>query len=1134
MTNISLKNFFILLIIIIIPYTLSGELNTKLDIHTYINHQISTNILPIENFIEVKDEISIPYSQYSENFRDNKTISFKFKLHSGLKILSHSKNVSVVPIERKEKTIYSAYVLNIKSPKKKRDKLTLKFTLTYKGKINHPIKNSGEEYARAFSETPGLITKEGIYLSSSSFWYPVFKDKLVTFSIKTIMPLNWISVSQGTRIINRTDKNFNISKWDSPEPMDDIYLIAAKFQEFLLKVGKVNIIAFLRSNDDTLANKYLETTGQYLNMYQKLIAKYPFTKFALIENFWETGYGMPSFTLLGPKVIRFPFILHSSYPHELLHNWWGNSVYVDYKTGNWCEGLTVYYADHLIKEQRGQGASYRRDSLKGFTDYVNDKNDFPLSKFINRYNSSSSAIGYGKSMMLFNALRLNLGDKLFVKGIAAFYNENKFKKASFNDIRISMEKATGKKLKNIFDQFVFRKGAPILSLSNVEVKQISKKFQLSFKIKQTQKEMPYSSLIPVAIYLENNKKAKIEKIKFSQREQMFSFTFNNKPLRIEIDPEFDVFRKLDINEIPPTLSKIFGAKKVLIILPEKAPADLLKAYTELAIRWAKNKSSKVTYIKDSELNELPADKALWLFGRENKFSEIIRKNIKKYNSKLDDNYTYFSKKKFSLNEKSIVITIKNPIDPSKGIAYLSVDRADAMQGLGRKLPHYSKYSYLTFEGSEPVNIFKGQWKTVNSPLVYDFSKGAANSKSLPKRKALANLPAVFSENKLLDHIKFLSSGKLRGRGIGTNEIEIAGKYIADNFKKFGLKPLPEKTDFSQTWNIKSGPDNKKIQLKNIIGIIPGTKKEYETEAVILSAHYDHLGLGWPDVRKGNKGKIHYGADDNASGVSVLLELARSMSKMKPERAIVFIAFTAEENGLLGSKYFLSQLNKDEKSGIMAIINLDTVGRLFKKKPLVLGATSSREWKFIFMGTGYTTGIESELVDETLDSSDQASFINNGIPGIQLFSGGHFDYHRPTDTFEKIDSSGMVKIATLAKEIAVYLSSRKDPLTFTGKGKVKLNNDSKKKGTKRRARTGFMPDFSFKGIGVKIGGISSNSPAFHSGLLKGDIIISLNKKQTHNLKEYSTVLKSLNPGDSVQLVFIRDKKEHEVKITLEER
>ncbi len=144
---------------------------------------------------------------------------------------------------------------------------------------------------------------------------------------------------------------------------------------------------FFADSDDKLADKYLKMTGVYLKMYEDMLGPYPYSKFALVENFWETGYGMPSFTLLGEKIIRFPFIIYSSYPHELLHNYWGNSVYVDYDKGNWCEGITAYMADHMLKEQRGQGADYRRNTLEKFTDFVNTDNDFPLSEFLNRQQS---------------------------------------------------------------------------------------------------------------------------------------------------------------------------------------------------------------------------------------------------------------------------------------------------------------------------------------------------------------------------------------------------------------------------------------------------------------------------------------------------------------------------------------------------------------------------------------------------------------------------------------------------------------------------------------------------------------------------------------------------------------------------
>ena len=267
------------------------------------------------------------------------------------------------------------------------------FTLKYNGTINYPIEQLGEEYARGFSQTPGIIDEKGVYLAGSTFWVPWFSNEWISFELTVTVPRDWNVVSQGNRTLNETKNESHVIRWDSPEPMEEIYLIAAQFTEYSKSAGSIDVMAFLRTPDEALANKYLEATAQYLEMYRKLVGPYPFTKFALVENFWETGYGMPSFTLLGEQIIRFPFILNSSYPHELLHNYWGNSVYVDFKTGNWCEGLTAYMADHLIAEQRGQGEEYRRSTLQKYTDYVKSSNDFPLSEFGSRYNASSEAIG---------------------------------------------------------------------------------------------------------------------------------------------------------------------------------------------------------------------------------------------------------------------------------------------------------------------------------------------------------------------------------------------------------------------------------------------------------------------------------------------------------------------------------------------------------------------------------------------------------------------------------------------------------------------------------------------------------------------------------------------------------------------
>ena len=276
-----------------------------------------------------------------------------------------------------------------------------------------------------------------------------------------------------------------------------------KNQEIVQKTLEVkNIIyqAFLRTPDQELADRYLNITSGYLQMYNTLIGDYPYTKFALVENFWETGYGMPSFTLLGEKVIRFPWILFSSYPHELLHNYWGNSVFVNYDEGNWCEGITAYMADHLMQEQRGSGAVYRRNTLQKFTDYVNAENDFPINKFLNRNNSAEEAIGYGKVLMVNNMLRYELGDEVFIKAYQKFYKDNIFKKVSFPEIQKSFEEVSGKDLSAFFKQWIDRKGAPTLSVSNVS----SNGNKVSFTLKQTQNEDVFNIQVPVAIYTEGN------------------------------------------------------------------------------------------------------------------------------------------------------------------------------------------------------------------------------------------------------------------------------------------------------------------------------------------------------------------------------------------------------------------------------------------------------------------------------------------------------------------------------------------------------------------------------------------------------------------------------------------------------
>ncbi|MBC8489688.1 MAG: hypothetical protein H8D45_27020 [Bacteroidetes bacterium] len=679
-----------------------------LGIKTYsqsIHHELNVDLNISDRSIEVIDSVTIP----AKHFNRHDTL-FCF-LNKNLKLQSLNEKYIVSETEQNDTgAIFNKYIIKVSHPVKS----DLKIPLKHYGKITDEITTGAAEYARGFSETDGIITDEGVFMAGSTYWIPLFEEPLFSFNLTVTLRPDWNVVSQGNRTINEIDGDNRKVRYESPEPMEEVYLISAAWTEYEQKAGDVLVQAFLRTPDEELASRYIGVTSNYLKMYESLIGQYPYQKFALIENFWETGYGMPSFTLLGEKVIRFPFILHSSYPHELLHNWWGNSVYVNYENGNWCEGITVYMADHLIKEQRGQGSDYRRTTLQKFTDYVNETNDFPVVEFRSRHNAAEEAIGYGKATMFNHMLRKKLGDEKFVQAYRTFYIDNKFKITSFDDIRKSFEKITDSDLKPFFDQWLLRKGAPEIKLSDVKLEKTGDRFDLEFTLSQIQKEDIFLLNIPVAIYFEDE--VELKNVDLNKRSVTYNYKFQKQPLKIEVDPQFDVFRRLDKAEVPPSLSQVFGNREGMIVLPKNS--SLSEEYSKLAETWkmtqeVQGKSLDIVFDKD--LEKLPDDKAVWIIGFENKFAGVF--------SVQEDYSAYFDEAQTELiNELSetgsLVYAIPNPENNLQTIGFIGTNVKEAVPGLTRLLSHYGKYSYLGFEGERPNNVLKGSFPALNSPLHY--------------------------------------------------------------------------------------------------------------------------------------------------------------------------------------------------------------------------------------------------------------------------------------------------------------------------------------------------------------------------------------------------------------------------------
>lgn len=778
-----------------------------------IHHQLTVKLRPQEHHIEVTDRITLP---------DNSPGVMRFQLNKGLEIHSQTSEFDLIDRSESDNSLYRTF--QIKFPANSNA-----FTLRYSGKIHQALEGYGKEQARGFRDTSGLISAEGAYLAGVSAWYPIFSQQYrLRFNLSVQLPGKWRAVSQGSRQLPASSTENSLIVWDSPQPQQEIYLIAAPFKEYSRKVGETLAMIFLRQADAGLAEKYLNATDRYLRMYEQLIGNYPYQKFALVENFWETGFGMPSFTLLGSKVIRLPFIINSSYPHEILHNWWGNGVYVDYTKGNWSEGLTAYLADYLIKEQQGKAADYRQQSLQKYVDYAAKGRDFPLTQFTGRQSTASEAVGYGKTMMLFHMLRRELGDTLFTQGLQQFYRQYQFQTAAFNDLRLVFEQVSSRSLKDDFKQWVERTGAPELRLGEVKVEQVSDDYTLYLDINQIQAGAAYNLKVPLAITLADNKQALQTTLSMTEKQQRFKIELPAQPVRIDVDPEFDLFRVLAPAEAPPAFTRVFGSQQMLVVVPEQADPELKVAYKVFAKELAKMGPDKVKFVSDSDLAQLPDDQTVVLLGWKNRFIAEMNNALVGYPVQFDQKVMTIDQIEKPYADHSIAITARRTGQNELPISLITLHSPVAMAGLARKLPHYHKYSYLVFSGDEPVNRQKGRWPIRHSPMSLMLS-GDVERGALEQREALIAPPPEFDANRMMDSIDYLSSDELKGRGFGEPGLDLAADYIAEQFRKAGLVPYSNaehgqaesvKESYFHAWWERGGDPERSVRLKNVIGIIP--------------------------------------------------------------------------------------------------------------------------------------------------------------------------------------------------------------------------------------------------------------------------------------------------------------------------
>lgn len=378
------------------------------------------------------------------------------------------------------------------------------------------------------------------------------------------------------------------------------------------------------------------------------------------------------------------------------------------------------------------------------------------------------------------------------------------------------------------------------------------------------------------------------------------------------------------------------------------------------------------------------------------------------------------------------------------------------------------------------------------------------------------------------HIAVLAADSLEGRGTATPGEYKASRYIADWFKKAGLEAKGGNGSFFEPFGVVlhfAGVPHQ-ATARNVVGYLDNQAKQ----TIVIGAHYDHLGRGYQSgsLTPESENVIHNGADDNASGVAGLIELARHFSgnKVKEKYNFLFIAFSGEELGLLGSKFFADHPTIPMESVAM-MVNMDMVGRLDETKGLTIGGWgTSPEWGRLIPALARKNNLKFAVDSSGIGPSDHTSFYLKRKPVLFFFTGVHTDYHKPTDDAEKINAVGEQKILQLIVDLVNELGETSKAITFTEAGNPQKQEDQ----SDFKVTLGVIPDYSFNGRGLRIDAVTKDRPAARAGMEAGDIVTKMGEFPIKDIYDYMKSLGQFEKGQSAEVEVMRKQEIKKLRVT----
>ena len=413
--------------------------------------------------------------------------------------------------------------------------------------------------------------------------------------------------------------------------------------------------------------------------------------------------------------------------------------------------------------------------------------------------------------------------------------------------------------------------------------------------------------------------------------------------------------------------------------------------------------------------------------------------------------------------------------------------------------------------------------------------------------AVSSLPGADSASIRRD-VTWLADDAREGRATGSAGLDSAALYVERRFEALSLKPIALvdtscrascATGFQMRYTARpiaarhTDAPPALLAASNVVGLLRGTDAALADEYVIVGAHMDHLGMSSdfaldPEARNA----IRHGADDNASGVAAVLELARLFKRQPARRSIVFTTFSGEELGLLGSAYW-AEHPPVPLARVRAMVNFDMVGRMHDDKLIVYGVATATELPSIVDAANTAPKLSIAAVGDGFGPSDHSSFYARNLPVLHLFTDLHDDYHRATDVASKINAGGEAQVVAFAERTIRAIADRDAPLTFVRTPAPVARGGSSREGS--NTYLGSIPDMAAGSLpGLRLSGVRAGSPADKGGLKAGDVIVELAGTEVKDLYSYTDALYAHKPGEKIVIVVLRDGARVPCTIVLGER